>query len=71
MTRGEDFIKKSEDCKIIHFPSIPNSAWCDLNSKGDILKLHDICLIPKCKCQKQIIFTPRQTEKEGGSIKKN
>ena len=36
-----------------------NSAWCDLNSKGDILKLHDKCRNPKCGCQKQIIFTPK------------
>ena len=35
-----------------------DSAWCDLNSKGDLLKLHDTCPNKKCNCQKQIIFTP-------------
>ena len=37
-----------------------NSAWCDLNSKGDLLKLHDNCPNPKCNCQKIITFTPHQ-----------
>ena len=44
-----------------------NSAWCDLNNKGDILKLHDKCA--RCNCQKMIIFTPRQYMLEGGSMK--
>ena len=44
-----------------------NRAWCDLNSKGDILKLHDRCA--KCNSQKLITFTPRQYMLEGGSIK--
>ena len=46
-----------------------NSAWSDLNSKGNILKLHDKCPNPKCKCQKIITFTPHQYMPEGGSIK--
>ena len=37
-----------------------NSAWCDLNSKCDILKLHDKCPNPRCNCQKIITFTPHQ-----------
>ena len=45
------------------------SAWCDLNSKGDILKLHDLCHITKCKCQKQITFTPKQFQLEGSGFK--
>ena len=40
-----------------------------LNSKGDILKIHDKCLNPKCGCQKIITFTPHQYMLEGGSIK--
>ena len=49
-----------------------NSAWCDLNSKkGNILKLHDKCPNPKCKCQKIITFTPHQYMLQGGSIRKN
>ena len=46
-----------------------NSAWWDLNSKGDVLKLHDKCPNPKCNCQKVIIFTPRQKMLKGGRIK--
>ena len=44
-----------------------NGAWCDLNSKGDILKLQDRC--PKCNSQKLITFTPKQFQIEGVSIK--
>ena len=44
------------------------SAWTDLNSQGNILKLHDNCPIPKCNCQKIITFTPHQNMLEGGSI---
>ena len=46
-----------------------NSAWTDLNSKGNILKLHDKCPNTKCGCQKTITFTPHQYMLEGGSIK--
>ena len=45
------------------------SAWCDLSSKGDILKLDIKCPNPKCNCQNLITFTPRQILLEGGSIK--
>ena len=45
------------------------SAWCDLKSKNDILKLHDKCPNPKCICQKIITFTPHQYMLEGGSNK--
>ena len=46
-----------------------NLAWTDLNSKGNILKLHDKCPNPKCNVQKIITFTPHQYMLEGGSIK--
>ena len=47
-----------------------NSAWCDLNKKCTVLKLHDMCHNPKCGgCQKQIKFTPKQFQVESGSIK--
>ena len=46
-----------------------NSARCDFNSKGDILKPHDKCPNPICNCQKIFTFTPRQYMLEGGSIK--
>ena len=67
MTKGEDFIKRGK-CKNIHSSSMSNSAWCDLNSKGNILKLQDKCPNPKCNCQKIIIFTPHQYMLEGRSI---
>ena len=68
MTKGEDFTKRGK-CKNNHCSSMSNSAWTDLNSKGNILKLHDKCPNPKCGCQKIITFTPRQYMLEGGSIK--
>ena len=68
MTKGEDFIKKGI-VKNKHCSSMSNSAWCDLNNKGNILKLHDKCPNPKCNCQKIITFTPNQYMLEGGSIK--
>ena len=46
-----------------------NSAWCDLNSKGNIMQLHDKCPNLKCNCEKIITYTPRQYMLEGGSIK--
>ena len=68
MTKGEDFIENGK-CKNNPGSSMSNSAWCDLNSKGNILKLHDKCPNPKCGCQKIITFTPHQYMLEGGSIK--
>ena len=46
-----------------------NSAGCDLNNVGTVLKLHDLCHNPICKCQKQIVFTQRQFQLEGGGFK--
>ena len=48
-----------------------NSACRDLNKVFNVLKLHDMCHNPKCNCQKQITFTPKQFQLEGGSIKNN
>ena len=68
MTRGESFMKRGK-CKNNHCSSMSTSAWTDLNSQGNILKLYDKCPNPKCKCQKIITFTPHQYMLEGGSIK--
>ena len=68
MTRGEDFIKRGK-CGKNHCSSMSNSAWSDVNSKGNILKLHDKCPNPKCGCQKIITFTQHQYMLDGGSIK--
>ena len=46
-----------------------NSAWCDLKSKGDIIKLHDKCPNPKCNWQKIITFTRHQYMLKSGSKK--
>ena len=46
-----------------------NSAWCDLNSKGDIFNLHDPCSNPKCKCQEEYNFTPNQFQLGGSGFK--
>ena len=68
MTRGENFMNEG-NCINNHGSIMSNSAWCDLNSKGDILKLHDKCPNPKSNCQKVITFTPHQYMLEGRSIK--
>ena len=67
MTRAERFMEKGK-CKKFHCSSPSNTAWCDLNNKGDILKLHDKCPNLKCNCQKIITFTPHQNILEAGSI---
>ena len=68
MTRAESFIKRGK-CSKNHCSSMSNQAWTDLNSQGNILKLHDKCPNPKCGCQKIITFTPHQYMLEGGSIR--
>ena len=68
MTRGEEFIKRGK-CGKNHCSSMSNSAWTDLYSEGNILKLHDKCPNPKCGCQKIITCTPHQYMLERGSIK--
>ena len=68
MTKGEDFIKNGR-CKNKHCSSMSNSAWCNLNSKGDISKLQDKCPNLKCNCQKLIAVTPRQFQLERNGFK--
>ena len=68
MTRAESFMKRGK-CSKNHCSSMSNQAWTDLNSQGNILKLHDKCPNPKCGCQKITTFTPHQYMLEGGSIK--
>ena len=59
MTRGQDFIENAKGTHG-HRSAMSNSAWCDLNKNCTVLKLHDFCHNPKCKCQKQITFSPNQ-----------
>ena len=70
MTKGSDFLKSGK-CTHGHRSAMSNSAWCDLNKTCTVLKLHDMCHNPKCKCQKMITFTSNQFQLEGGSIKSN
>ena len=46
-----------------------STAWTDLNSKGDILKLHNLCGKDGCKCQRNVCFTSKQFEVEGSEFK--
>ena len=64
----EKFIEIAK-CTHGHRYILSKSAWCDLNKNCTVLKLHDICHNPRCKCQKQITFTPKQFQLEGGLIK--
>ena len=66
MTTGADFVKK-EKCGYNQCSTMSITAWCDLHSKADTLKLHEIC--PSWSSQKIITFTPRQFQFEGISIK--
>ena len=68
MTRREDFNKRAS-CKHGHRAPMSNSAWCDLFEKCSVLKIHDMCHNSKYNCQKQITFTSKQFQLEGGSIK--
>ena len=68
MTRGPDFNKNAK-CTHGHRSAVSNSAWCDLNKKCTVLKLHDMCHNPRCKCQKQITFSPNQFQLEGAGFK--
>ena len=68
MTRGQDFVRNAK-CTHGHRSAMSNSAWFDLNNNCTVLKLHDMCHNPKCKCQKMITFTPNQFQLDGGSIK--
>ena len=68
MTRGQDFIKNAK-CSHGHCSAMSNSAWCDLNKICTVLKLHDFCHDPKCKCQKMITFSPNQFQLEGAGFK--
>ena len=68
MTSGKDIIENANGTHV-HRSAMNISAWCDLNRNCIVLELHDMCHNPKCKCQKQITFTQKKFELEGGSIK--
>ena len=68
MTKGEDFTKNAKFTHG-HRSAMSNSDWCDLNKNCTALKLHDMWHNPKCKCQKQITFSPNQFQLEGNGFK--
>ena len=51
MTKNDVFYNKGK-YENTHCSVMSNEAWCDLKSKGVILKIHDMCPNPKCKCKK-------------------
>ena len=51
-----------------HCSAMSNHAWCDLD-ETNILRLHDYCPNPKCKCQKQNTIPPNQFQIEGAGFK--
>ena len=70
MTRGQEFIRNAK-CTHGNRSAMSNSAWCDLNKYCTVLKLHDMCQIPKCKCPKMVTFSPNHFQLEGGGELKN
>ena len=44
-------------------------SWSDLNNRGNLLKVNDKCPNPKCKCRKQITFTPKEFQLEEAGLK--
>ena len=59
MTKGQAFEKRRK-CKNGHCSSKSTQAWCDFDSKEDIIIVNNRCPTSKYKCQKQITFTSRQ-----------
>ena len=68
MTEGEAFIENAKRSHG-HRSVMSNTAWCDLNKICRVLKLHEMCHNPKCRWQKQITFTPKRFQLEGGLLK--
>ena len=68
MTKRSAFVESAK-CSHGHRSALSNSAWCDLNKNCTVLKLHDMCHNPKCKCQKQITISPNQFQLEGAGFK--
>ena len=67
-TKREKY-QKSAKSKNNHSSPLSKHSWCDLNNKGNLLIVHDMCPRPKCKCQEQITFKPNQFELEGVGFK--
>ena len=46
-----------------------NLSWCDLNNKGSLSEVHNMCTNPNRKFQKHIFFTPNQFQLEESDFK--
>ena len=69
MTKGAN-LRKNAKCKHGFCSPMGNSAWCDFNKDRTIIQLPERCHNPKCNCQKQFTFTPKQYMLEGNGFKK-
>ena len=63
----EKILNKNAKCKHGHRSAMSNS-WCYLKKNCTVLKLNDMCHNPKCKCQKQLTFSPKQFQLEGAGF---
>ena len=68
MTRGKSSNKNAK-CTHGHRSAISKSVWCALNKTCTVVKLHQMCHNPKCNCQKQTTFSPKQFQLEGAGFK--
>ena len=68
MTREESSIRNAKGTHG-HRSAMSISAWFDLNKKFSVLNIHGMCHNPKCKCQKQITFSPNLFQLEGAGFK--
>ena len=64
LTNGKKF-EQGANCRNNLFSFLSNSAWLDIKSEWNTLKLQDMCSNPKYKCRKQICFTRRRYQLEG------
>ena len=70
VTRGQKF-EQNGNCKHGHCTAMSKSAWCDLNNKVDLLKIHDRCPNNKYSCQKLITSSAKHFQTEGSVFKSN
>ena len=68
MTKGQESMKKGK-CKNNDTSSMSKLAGCDLKSKCDTLKVHDICRRNVCKTAKQNVFSPSEIQLEEAGYK--
>ena len=65
----EDKFQKPSKRKNNPFWPMSKLLWCDVNQNSNLLKKQDMCPNPKCKCQKQLAFTPKEFGLEGAGFR--